>query len=99
VIVPALVWLAIAGWTALTARFDAAAALLVTNVAVFVVWLPVDAYIDLRTAYRVLVPIVISSLLLLPRLRHRLRDDLLFGAVFSLTLPWAVIASWLALMI
>jgi hypothetical protein len=99
VIVPALAWLALAAWSAQKAGFDVAVALVVANVAVFVVWLPSDAYIDLRSAYRALIPVVISSLLLLPTLQKRLRRDVVFSAVFPLTVAWAVIASSLTVLL
>jgi len=98
VIVPALIWLALAVWSAFRSGFDVARALLTSSVAVFIVWLPPDVYIGLQSAYRVLVPIVVSAVLLLPQLRFRLRGDVLLVAVCSLTLAWAVIGSWLALL-
>jgi hypothetical protein len=98
VIAPALVWLALSLRSAMTRGLDLGGTLLVANVLLFVVWLPSDTYADMRSAYRALIPVVLSALLLMPKLREQLRTDLVAAAVFTFTLVWTLLAASLALL-
>ena len=99
VILPGLVWLALAGWAAVTGRVGLAIGLVVANVAAFVVWLPPDVYANFGSADRASVGLALAAVLAVPLLRGfpPLWNRLVPSALALLTLGWTIVSAGLAL--